>query len=183
MSNAHPASRARGITLVELVSTLAISGVLVGTAVPGFQGLTAKSRMSAEVNTLLSHLYLARSEAVKRVTPAVLCPSINGSSCISQPDWHRGYILFSDRNNNGQRDNGEELLGAYQGGARQVTAISSIYRKRVTYRPDGMAGGSNVTVTFCHQDDVTPPKAVIVSNTGRPRISSTKPDGTALTCL
>ena len=182
MSNIHLGSKARGFTLVELVGTLAVSGVLIGTAVPGFQTLNAKSRMTAEVNGLVSHLYLTRSEALKRAAPAVLCPSADGSNCLDQPEWHRGYILFSDTNNNGKHDAAEPLLKVYQGENTRITATSSIYRKRVTYRWDGMSGGSNATITFCDKTRATPPKAVIVSNTGRPRVSDTQPDGSPLTC-
>ncbi len=182
MTKTHFAFRARGFSLVELVSTLAVGTALATTAIPTFDGLVAKTRMSAEVNDLISHLYLARSEAVKRFAPAVLCPSANGSDCLDDPEWHRGYILFADANNNGERDEDEELLKVRQGESTRLTALSSIYRKRISYRPNGMAGGTNLTVTFCDARNATPPKAVIVSNTGRPRVSDTKPDGSALTC-
>jgi len=182
MSHKHFTSHARGFTLVELMSTLAVGAVLVGTAVPGFHGLVAKSHMAGEVNDLVSHLYLARSEAVKRFSPAVLCPSSNGSDCLNQPEWHHGYILFADENNDGQRDADETLLKVHQGATSGLTALSSVYRKRVIYRPNGMSGGANLTVTFCDPNGATSPKAVIVSNTGRPRVSDTKADGSALSC-
>lgn len=182
MANRHFASRAGGFSLVELMGTLTLGTVLVTTAVPTFDGLLAKTRMSGEVNDLISHLYLARSEAVKRFAPAVLCPSANASECLDEPQWHRGYILFADTNNDGERDEGEEILKERRGESNQLTALSSIHRKRVTYRPNGMSGGANLTVTFCDTRNATPPKAVIVSNTGRPRVSDTKPDGGPLTC-
>lgn len=182
MANTQFASRARGFSLVDLLSTLTVGTVLVTTAVPSFDGLAAKSRMSTEVNLLVSHLYLARSEAVKRLQPTVLCPSANGSDCLDAPEWHRGYILFADTNNNGARDASEELLRVHHGDSTRLTALSSVSRKRVTYRPTGMSNGANLTVTFCDARNATPPKAVIVANTGRPRVSDTKPDGGTLTC-
>lgn len=182
MINRHFIHQALGFSLVELMGSLAVGTLLVCGAAPAFDGLVAKSRMSAQINELISHLHLARSEAIKRYAPAVLCPSANGSTCHDQPEWHRGYILFADKNNNGQRDAGEELLRVRQGETASLTALSSLYRKRVIYRANGLSGGANITVTFCDSKKSTPPKAVIVSNTGRPRVSDTTADGGALTC-
>lgn len=182
MNSTNPLPRSGGFSLVELLSTLTIGTLLISTALPAYNGLVARSRISAEVNALVGHLHLARSEALKRVAPAVLCPSANGSSCIDQPEWHRGYILFADSNNNGQRDAGEALLRVHEGQSTRLTALSSLYRKRVTYHPNGLSGGANLTVTFCDMSQSTPPKAVVVSNTGRPRVSDTKSDGSPLTC-
>ncbi|MBV2193759.1 MAG: prepilin-type N-terminal cleavage/methylation domain-containing protein, partial [Azonexus sp.] len=42
-----------GVTLVELMITLAVLAVLLAVAVPSFNALTASSRLSASTNELL----------------------------------------------------------------------------------------------------------------------------------
>jgi type IV fimbrial biogenesis protein FimT len=55
-------------------------------------------------------------------------------------------------------------------------------RKQIIYRADGRSAGSNLTLTFCDPGDKVPPRAVILSNSGRARISQTRWDGTPLSC-
>lgn len=58
--------RDAGFTIIELLVTLAVAAIILTIAVPSFQGLIERSRLTTEANTLGSALQLARSEAVKR---------------------------------------------------------------------------------------------------------------------
>lgn len=59
-------TRARGLTLIELAVTLAISAILVGMASPYFGGFISNSRMREGGNMLMSEALFAQSEAIKR---------------------------------------------------------------------------------------------------------------------
>ena len=65
----------QGVTLNELLLALAVGAVLVGLAVPAFTALTKNNRLITETNTLIGHINLARSEAIKRNQPVALCRS------------------------------------------------------------------------------------------------------------
>lgn len=175
--------RQLGFSLIESLATVAISGVLLGAGVPGFAQLIAENRLSTEVNSYVVQLNLARSEAVKQGNPAILCPSIDGLQCLGEPQWHRGYILFVDRNGNQARDADEPILRHVQGKAQApVTIASSQSRHLVRFQSDGSTGGSNLTVTFCDAGGHGKPRAVVVSNVGRPRVTDKTAAGDALTC-
>ena len=181
--NARRIRRQNGFSLVESLATLVISGVLVGAGVPGFASLVANNRVATEVNSFVSHVHLARSEAIKWRAPAILCPSNDGQACFTEPQWHRGYILFIDQNGNRARDSEEPLIRLSQGAVDAPVAITSSQSRRlVRFFSDGTAGGSNLTVTFCDVGDNAEPRAVVISNVGRPRITSQSPSGDELSC-
>lgn len=175
--------RQLGITLLESLATVAISGVLVGIGVPGFSHLIAENRLVTEVNTLVSHVQLARSEAVKRLKPAILCPSDDGQTCLRDPQWHRGYILFIDENRNRARDENEPLIRQVAGERDgPVSITSSRSRRLVRFQGNGIAAGTNLTVTFCHVGDNAAGRAVVISNTGRPRVTKKTSSGDPISC-
>jgi len=181
--NAHRSSRLHGFTLAELIATVAVASILLALGVPAYVTLVATTRMTTEVNELLVLAHLARSEAIKRGVDAILCPSADGSACLDDPFWHLGCILFVDANGNRSRDDDEPVLRHREGDASAAIAIkSSAARRLIRYQPDGSAGGSNITITFCDVGNNAAPHALIISNVGRPRTSDSAPDGSALDC-
>ncbi|WP_172597677.1 GspH/FimT family pseudopilin [Sulfuriflexus mobilis] len=173
--------RQRGFTLLELMSSMSIAVVLTTTAIPALNGLLQRSRITTEINTFVAHLHYARSEAIKRGQRVVICRSADGLSCARTEGWHRGWITFADSNANRERDDGEALLRVEHGEENGII-ITSGQRRRVIYWPTGFTPGTNGTYTFCDPDYPQWAKAVILSNPGRPRLSDTKPDGSALDC-
>ncbi|HSG87854.1 MAG TPA: prepilin-type N-terminal cleavage/methylation domain-containing protein, partial [Pseudomonadales bacterium] len=55
----------QGLTLVELLVTLAIMGVLVGVVFPGFQNMVARNGLATSANAMILAVSYARSEAVR----------------------------------------------------------------------------------------------------------------------
>ena len=74
MRNAALAAPARrGFTLVELAVALAITAVLLGMAAPSFSRLVAEQQLRNEARRLSDAIFHARSEALKRNGPVVIC--------------------------------------------------------------------------------------------------------------
>lgn len=169
-----------GFTLQELMITLAIGGVLTTGGI-GMYGQAQENKMVTSVNAFVTHLSLARSEAVRRGTHIVFCPSANGTDC-SAPDglnwWHDGAILFSDENANRNRDGDEPLIHHFSASS-DTTIKSSPGSSRMVYIGDGMTAVTNATFTFCDNRGTRAARYVIVSRTGRARTAKTPPDGRA----
>ncbi|AHK80448.1 hypothetical protein M911_16375 [Ectothiorhodospira haloalkaliphila] len=75
-----------GFTLVELMITITVMAILIGVAVPGFQGMIQNHRASTTANQLITGLLFARSEAVKRGEQVSLCP-LNSAWSGSGGGW------------------------------------------------------------------------------------------------
>jgi type IV fimbrial biogenesis protein FimT len=78
-----------GFTLVELVATVTILGVLMMIAAPGFRQLTLNQGIKSAAFDIFSALEYARSEAIKRPGETVtLKPETSGS-------WTTGWRLVN----------------------------------------------------------------------------------------
>lgn len=80
--------RNTGFTLLELVITVAVLAIALAVAVPSFQGITNRNRLTSVANELVAAVQLARMEALRRNERVVVCPTTDGSAC-SGGNWMR----------------------------------------------------------------------------------------------
>jgi type IV fimbrial biogenesis protein FimT len=90
-------SRHTGFTLIELVITIALLGILLAWAIPNITTFIKNARMSGAVNELIGDIGVARQEAQRRGRPVEICASTNGTSCDtgSPPEWVSGWIIWA----------------------------------------------------------------------------------------
>jgi type IV fimbrial biogenesis protein FimT len=91
-------SRQTGVTLVELLITMTIAGILLGMGVSGYKYVTKANRASSEINALLGDMQFARYEAVKEGLPVKICPAatISSTTCDANQTWSEGWIVLSN---------------------------------------------------------------------------------------
>lgn len=94
---------------MELMITLVIAALVVTVAIPSFNGLIKRNRISSYTNNLVTSLALARSEAVKRSAQVSLCASNNGTNCTAT-SFEQGWIVFTDSNTAGTVDGTDAIL-------------------------------------------------------------------------
>jgi type IV fimbrial biogenesis protein FimT len=102
-------NKQRGFNIIELMVTIAVLGVLMGVGVPGIQGYIYNNRLTTQINSLTISLLHARSEAVKRNQPVLVCVSTDGAQCAAGGGgtlWSAGWVVFVDRNRDGDIDEG-----------------------------------------------------------------------------
>lgn len=157
-----------GFTLIELMLALAVAAVLMSVALPSMRDLQQRQRIVAAANELVAHINLARQHAVLKREVAVMCPSLDGSTCTGGNRWENGWIVFRDPDRNGAPDGPGDVLRV--GSGMENLLIDSAGRTRVRYIPTGAASGTNLTIKLC--DTLMPDlaRAVVVSNPGRPRV-------------
>lgn len=176
------ACRQRAFSFIELITLIAVVSILLGIGIPGFNPLIRSSRISSVSADLMSHLQLARSEAIVRGMPVVLCPSPDGMECNGNAAWHEGILMYADREWDRRKQDEDPVIRRYRPPGDRISIRTSRWRRHLIFRPSGSAAGSAVTFTLCDSADAATARAVIVSNTGRARIDTTRPDGSLLHC-
>lgn len=171
-----------GYSIFDLIITSVVAGVLSLGAV-SMNNLAQDARLTAMVNQLMGDLSLARSEAIKRNTIIALCKSNNGASCSADATWNKGWIVFTDDNNNHDVDAGETIIHVQQALEGNLTlryGETGTY-SYVRYNPSGEAW-PGATFSFCDNRGADKAKAIIVYWTGRPRVSTKTSQNGPLSC-
>lgn len=104
----------RGLTLPELMVTVAILAIVSTVAVPAMGDFLSATRLDGAASSLASSMQLARSEAIKSNSKAVVCRSSDGLSCASSGGWEAGWIVFRDADGDGVVDAGEVVVQVQQ---------------------------------------------------------------------
>jgi len=159
--------RTRGFTLLELLCVLSIAAILVGLATPSWRPSLAAASVRAAASQALSGLALARRTALATGHAVTLCLTADLTRCdLSGREW----MLFSNEDGGslGRREPGENLLRRWPL-PRDVRVAGS--RDYAWYLPQPRAAAT-VTLEFCHPGAPAARRSVIVSQTGRPRVSS-----------
>jgi type IV fimbrial biogenesis protein FimT len=110
--------RVAGFTLIELMVTLSVLGVLLALVSPSFTRLIATNRLASQTNEFVATLHLARSEAVRRAQSVTLRATANPD------DYSKGWRVFLDADADGSpaepstKTDGEALrvIGPSSGG-------------------------------------------------------------------
>ena len=159
---------ANGFTLIEMLVAVLIVGVLLLVAAPGFSDLISNNRMVSEVYLMRATLSHARSEALARRAPVVVCPTTDGLACADSNDWSSGYMTFVDTDDNNVANPTDPDEDIIQWEARQspVDILFDNASKRVRFGGQGVALGFEGTFTFCDSRGAGDARALILNPVG-----------------
>ncbi|VXB45530.1 conserved hypothetical protein [Luteimonas sp. 9C] len=160
----------RGLTLVELMTTLALLTLLCTFGMTAFADVLDRYRVRTALHLVSADLAMARNAAITRRSPIVACPGRALDGCRSDADWGKGWIVFLDPDGNRRPDTAMELLreaDAPSGATGSLRLAST--RPFVRYQRDGRSAGTNLTVNVCRADRLG--GQVVVNNLGRIRSS------------
>ncbi len=69
-----------GFTLPEILITMGIVAIVLSTAVPGISHMVKDNRLATQLNSVVTHVHMARAEAAKRDVRVIMCRSNSPNS-------------------------------------------------------------------------------------------------------
>ena len=170
----------QGFSLYELIMTMALVALVLTLGIPSFGGILANHRLKVEVNALFHAVHLARKSSIVRRRAVSICPSSNGIDCEPGFDWSEGWMMFvnTDRDSPAIRDDDEAILSRHP--VDQNARIMS-NRKSYTLRSIELRA-TNGTLIFCDRNGRAAARALVISYTGRPRVTRRDRRGKSYRC-
>lgn len=142
--------RGAGFTLVELMITLSLAGLLLAIAVPSFNQMIVANRLATQANEIVAAVSLARSEAIKRNASVTLCrvPKSDDTNCADGKGNWQNWIVRAGAGTIVQRG----VVNTY-GGTFVVT--STLETDQVVFGPDGLARtGGAIIATDAENNEI-----------------------------
>ena len=174
--------------MIELMVVLGIAAILAISSIPGLQDSVERNAREAAMQEVTTGISLARSEAVSQARNISICRSSNQSACAASTgaDWDDGWIVFADAGTAGILDGSDTLLQVH-GPSNNQSKITLKTRANgdftgdyLQFNRDGFLNNSTTGAyfKFCDHDNVvSKARAVWLSNTGRPSLSTAGSDG------
>ena len=177
--------RQKGFTLVELMTAVGLTGLLLSMAVPAMDLFVSNARQTGAINDFVSSIHIARSTAITTNSRVTLCPSATGTDCETV-GWTQGWIAFQDADSDQSVDPGETIVST-SGAAEGLTFSSGEFGLFLMYRPNGRVmnttvNGNSGEFTICDKRGADSAKVMIIELSGRPKISKKMADGSAASC-
>ncbi|HUG98672.1 MAG TPA: GspH/FimT family pseudopilin [Gammaproteobacteria bacterium] len=154
--------RHAGITLLELLTVIALAAVMTGLAIPALDSVMLNARRAAAIESLVRAAWFARTEALRRGRPVVLCGSAGDAHCAADPDaWSGGWLVAAA--------DAPSVALRRGPGVRDPRARIVANRRTFRFEPHDHRG-TNGTLAWCDGRGETAARAVIIAPTGRPRV-------------
>ncbi|SEQ15271.1 type IV fimbrial biogenesis protein FimT [Ectothiorhodospira magna] len=166
--------RESGLTLIELLVTLAVAAVLFGIVAPGFAGMLREQQLITTTNTFISALNMARWEAIKRGHHVLVCPSTDGERCQAV-SYGEGWLVGVVMDPSQGFAEPDDIIRRFGAVPPAVTIeVNGAMAQYIGYRNDGQTRRLNDallmgSVRVCTEDGG---RRIVISRTGRARVET-----------
>ncbi len=173
--------KSRGFTLPEIMITMGIIAIVLSTAVPSVNSMIKNNRLATQLNSVVTHIHVARAEAAKRDVRVILCrsasPNATSPSCGGNTQiWESGYIVFADDGNysNNVYDAGTDtlLIRGQPSTSGVKMRTNGTWNRNLEFNPDGSTneGGATALMALCDSRGNTHGRQIQVTANGSPRM-------------
>ena len=154
-------NRSTGFTLIELMITVTIVGLLATLAVPAMQKMILAQSVRSSTSDLQTALYFTRSEAIKRAANVAITPV--------SADWKNGWTVTV----------GATVLRKHDALSSQLSSMSG---SAITYRSDGRVTSTPSTLVVTTANTAVEARCIKIDLSGRPNVNNYAYGGGTNTC-
>lgn len=151
-----------GVTLIEMLFGIAVVAILSGLAAPGFQQSLRASAVRVGTYELLAGLQQTRGSSILEARPGLLCPCDAAGNCLPAASASAFWRWSTD---SGGRPADLEPRALPEG------VVVRTSRSPIRFWPNAL-NASTATLTICDLRGVAPPRAIVVSVSGRARVTA-----------
>lgn len=175
----------RGVTLIELLVTVAILSIILAIGVPSLREMQVRSQVGVITSDFANDMARARTEAITRNSCVTICTSITTANALTggtptcaaagNTDWQNGWIIFANptcsTTLNDPTASNSTLISVRQTGSANFTLIATTtLTRRFTFESRGLTntGQSNFTLAYVPETVSSPHyRSICVSSSGR----------------
>jgi len=168
----HSSLKHNGFTIVELMISIAVLGIIIAIAMPSLTTFIVGMRVDNEISQLHRLILTARNTAISMEQNVTLCPLNSSNTCST--NWDEELSVFIDLNNNNKYESAsnEQLIKVKQAANIDDTLTYTGF-SRITFAPTGqLSSALNSMFRYCPNGYADLSRAVVVTRSGRSYQSS-----------
>lgn len=165
----------KAFSMIELLIAITLVTIMLLVAIPSFNNIIRKNQTLAYANELAATLQFARSTAIRFGESVTFCGSRDHKTCDGL--WQDGAIVVTVASGTVLR-----VLAPVTAGVRLIWQGSFGMKSGITFSPAGFPNGQQGSFYCCCRDSSANSLAVVLSLTGRIRISNKTAWGEIIPC-
>lgn len=166
----RPAPRTRGVSMVEIMVTIAVAALLLGIGAPSMVASIRQHQLRGVRDELLAALQLAELEAMRRSSVVLLSRVTSCSVALTgDSDWSCGYTVSVDANANGAQDSDEPSVKVFEVPPNVRLNHAAGGTDTVRMNPWGKVNGAQRFVLSTGSSTATVSATVCMNTAGRAR--------------
>lgn len=142
-----PGHPAKGFTLLELLVTLAVAGILLTVGVPSFASFIQGQRLKSAASELSYALLFARSEAIKRNADVTVSPNSGG--------WQNGWTVTTTGASSTLLNHGNAYASLTISGPTGSLVYGGAGRLKAVATPFQVSGSLASVIPYCVTVDIS----------------------------
>ncbi len=160
----HRIIKPQGFTLVELLISISILGIMLAIGIPSLSEFIVKTRVDAQISEIHRLVLTARNTAINSGKNVTLCP-LSGSSCGT--NWQGELTVFTNEDDETKYDSSDEDIIKVKAKVDSGDVLK-FNQARIVYTPTGrLASGANSLFSFCPSNYAELSRGVNISLSGR----------------
>ncbi|MEX1033050.1 MAG: GspH/FimT family pseudopilin [Cellvibrionaceae bacterium] len=162
----------KGFTLLELLSVLTISLIIVQVGIPTYRDLLQRHQSRVAIYQVLNAVNFARATAVTQGATVSICPRRGTDDCGRE--WRKGLIVFVDANSNGDREESDRVLLVSPPFPENSSMTWSSFgsNNHLRFVASGATINQNGSFTYCPPSkNAVYARQVVVNKIGRARLA------------